>query len=80
MRIRTGLVAVACAAASLGVSAVTPPMGASSSASASVNLVAQNRGFEEAAKPFDGRSFVWDWSDYLSLFDTTPTGLFLIVQ
>ena len=80
MRIRMGLAAVACAVASLGVSAVTPPAGASSSASASVNLVAQNRGFDAAAKPFDGRSFAWDWSDYLSLLDTTPTGLFLFVQ
>ena len=60
--------------------AVTPPPGASSSASASVNLVAQNRGFDTTAKPFDGRSFAWDWSDYLSLLDTTPTGLLLFVR
>ena len=60
--------------------AVTPPAGASSSASASVNLVAQNRGFDTTAKPFDGRSFVWAWSNYLSLLDTTPTGLILFVQ
>lgn len=80
MRIRIGLAAVACAAAFLGVSAVTPPAGASSSASASVNLVAQNRGFDATAKSFDGRSFAWGWSNYLSLLDTTPTGLFLFVQ
>lgn len=80
MNVRTCLTAVALAAASLGVSAVTPPVGASSSDSASVNLVAQNRGFDTTAKPFDGRSFVWAWSNYLSLLDTTPTGLFLFVQ
>ena len=59
---------------------VTPPEGACSSASATVNLVVKNRGFDETAKKIDTRSFFGFWSNLLELFDTTPTGLFIVVQ
>lgn len=72
--------AIVFAATSLGVIAATPPNGARSSASASVNLVAQNRAVCDTAEPVDTRSFIWSWSNYLGQFSTEPCGICVIFR